>query len=319
MSENTVKETSHFQSGKLSAGSATAPKCFEGLFPPDVKTIALTAPSMPGDAPEKIDECIRLLQEAGLRVKVMPHARMGEPGLTRDSIVDVKLRAADFEQAWLAPEADLVLCIRGGWGGIDLVETLDWEKLRRRPDMRVIGFSDVTTVHMAMLHERAGHPICGPSLRGLATADQQSLEAFRCVLSGGTPSPEQLTMLRPGEASGPILAGHLQRLSLMIHTRFKPLPEGKVIFTECPRLGPNEVLAAWDDLLSDGFFDKCSAVIFGRLNGCGDEEDVVIRRLAATLKVPAFCGFPYSHTPKNHMLDLRRSVRVESTGLLHFL
>jgi len=27
---------------------------------------------------------------------------------------------------------------------------------RRRPDMRVIGFSDVTTVRMAMLREEAG-------------------------------------------------------------------------------------------------------------------------------------------------------------------
>ena len=111
--------------GKLSAGSETAPKCFEGLFPPEIKTVAIVAPSMPGDAPEKIDLCLNLLREAGLNVKVMPHAREGEPGRTRDDIIDVRKRAADLEQAWLDPEVDLILCLRGGWGGIDLIENLD--------------------------------------------------------------------------------------------------------------------------------------------------------------------------------------------------
>ena len=304
--------------GKLSAGSETERKCFAGLFPPEIKTVAVTAPSMPGDSPEKVEECLALLREVGLNVKIMPHAREGEPGRTRADIVDVKLRAADFEQAWLDPEVDLILCLRGGWGGIDLIENLDWEKLRRRPDMRVIGFSDVTTIHMAMLHEKAGHPLCGPSLRGLANADQESLETFRTVLAGEVPPPVRLNVLRPGEAAGQILAGHLQRLSLMVRTRFKPDTCGKVIFTECPFLGVPEVSEAWENLRAGGFFDSCAAVVFGRLNGCADAEERVIRQLAEGLHVPVFSGFPYSHTPRNHMLDLRRSVRITGSGMLIF-
>ena len=304
--------------GKLSAGSATKPKCFDGLFPSNIKTIALTAQSMPGDAPDKIDECIELLRNAGLNVKIMPHARDNEPGSRREDIVDVNLRAADFEQAWLDPEVDLILCLRGGWGGIDLIENLNWEKLRSRPDMRVIGFSDVTTLHMAMLHEKAGHPLCGPSLRGLDAADLESLVTFRTVVSGGLPPPVQLNVLRAGTAAGPILAGHLQRLSLMNHTRFKPDPVGKVIFTECPRLGVPEVTEVWESLRKEGFFKSCAAVVFGRLNGCGEAEDSVIRQFAESINIPVFSGFPYSHTPRNHMLDLWRSVRITAAGQLFF-
>ena len=304
--------------GKLSAGSETERKCFEGLFPPEIKTIAVVAPSMPGDAPDKIDLCLALLREAGLNVKVMPHAREGEPGRTREDIIDVRKRAADLEQAWLDPEVDLILCLRGGWGGIDLIENLDWEKLRTRPDMRVVGFSDVTTLHMAMLHEKAGHPLCGPSLRGLDAADQESLETFRTVVSGELPPPLQLNVLRAGTAAGPILAGHLQRLSLMNHTRFKPDPAGKVIFTECPRLGVPDVTEAWDSLRTEGFFKSCAAVVFGRLNGCGEAEDSVIRQFAESINVPVFSGFPYSHTPRNHMLDLWESVQITAAGQLFF-
>ncbi len=304
--------------GKLSAGSETREKCFAGLFPPEIRTVAVTAPSMPGDDPARIDACLELLRQAGLRVKVMPHARMNEEGPSKGKLVDVKLRAADFEQAWMDPEADLILCLRGGSGGRELVENLNWEKLRRRPDMRVIGFSDVTTIHLAMLHEKAGHPLCGPSLRGLAVADQASLETFRTVLAGAAPEPVQLTVLRSGDAAGRILAGHLQRLAIMTKTRFRPDTRGRVIFIECPGRGPEKVSELWNGLLADGFFKNCSAVVFGRLNGCGAEEDAVIRKLAATLECPVFCGFPYSHTPRNHMLDLRKNVRVTSGGLLIF-
>ena len=304
--------------GKLCAGTETEPRCLIGLFPPEIKTVAIPAPSMPGDSPEKVDFCLKLLREAGLNVKVTPHARMNEPGSSRDTIVDVRIRATDLEQAWLDPEVDIILCLRGGWGGIDLIETLDWDKLRTRPDMRVIGFSDITLLHMAMLHEKAGHPLCGPSLRGLYATDQESLETFRTVVSGGTPAPRQLNVLRAGSAAGPILAGHLQRLALANRTRFKPESAGKVIFTECPRLTRPEVTAEWEKLRTDGFFKDCAAVVFGRLNGCGDEEEAVIREFAESIPVPVFSGFPYGHTPQNHMLDLRRSVRITAAGQLFF-
>ena len=302
--------------GKLTAGSDAGPKCFDGLFPPEVKTVALIAPSSQGDAPDKIDQVIRLLEAGGLRVKIMPHARIGEADGVRPP---VEQRVADLEQAWLDPEVDLILCIRGGWGGVEVTEKADWAKLRMaRPDMRLIGFSDITTIHMAMLHEGAGHPLCGPSVRGLINCDQASLEAFRTVVSGGTPEPVKLTVLRPGPISGRILAGHLQRLMVMNRTRFKPDTAGKVIFTECPRLEANEVAEIWKSLLDDGFFKDCAGVIFGRLNGCGEREKEMIRKCADTLTCPAFCGFPYSHTPSNHMLDLRRDVRVDENGILHF-
>ena len=66
--------------GKLCAGTETEPRCFIGLFPPEIKTVASPAPSMPGDSPKKVDFCLKLLREAGLNVKVTPHARMNEPG-----------------------------------------------------------------------------------------------------------------------------------------------------------------------------------------------------------------------------------------------
>ena len=300
---------------KLSAGTETEAKCFAGLFPSSIKTIALIAPSTPGDHPEAVDEGIRLLEEAGIKVKVMPNARLGEPGGRGTSIAAEK-RVSDLEQAWLDPEVDLILCIRGGIGGAEIAEKIHWEKLRGR-DMKLVGFSDVTTLHLAMLHEKAGHPLCGPSLRGLMTADQESLEVFHTVLSGKTPAPIQLQAIRPGRTAGMILPGNLQRFDIMNRTKFRPDTGGKVIFTEAVGMDEKQLTAAWKRLCKSGFFTNCAGVVFGRLTGCREEEET-IRKLAGQVNCPVFSGFPYSHTPRNHMLDPRRKVRITESGTLIF-
>lgn len=54
---------------------------FVGLFPEKIKTVALVAPASPSTSVEALDLGIRLLKEAGIRGKVMPHAREGEPAV----------------------------------------------------------------------------------------------------------------------------------------------------------------------------------------------------------------------------------------------
>ena len=140
-----------------------------GIFPERIRTIALVAPASPGSSTQKVDRGIALLEKSGIRVKTMPNARIGEPaGYTS---IPVGKRVADLEQAWLDPEVDLILCIRGGAGTSDILERLDWDKLRTRPDLPVLGFSDITALHMAMLKEKAGHPYASPSLLALLSAE----------------------------------------------------------------------------------------------------------------------------------------------------
>ena len=92
-----------------------------GIFPGQIKTVALVAPACPANSSEALDRAIARLKQAGIRVKLMPHAREGEPA-TRYETIAVEKRVADLEQAWLDPEVDLVWCIRGGTGTPDVVE-----------------------------------------------------------------------------------------------------------------------------------------------------------------------------------------------------
>ena len=268
-----------------------------GIFPEWIKTVALVAPASPGTSREKVDAAISLLKKAGVKVKVMPNAREGEPaGYTS---IPAEKRVADLERAWLDPEVDLILCIRGGAGTIDIVDKLDWDKLRTRPDLPVLGFSDITVLHMAMLKEKAGHPYASASLLALPNVDGASLKSIQAVLNGRSPDPVELTPLRAGKVSGVALAGHLRLLEAVSRTRFRPETQGKVIFIESPDLAPPEAERTLKALRESGFFDSCAAVVFGRLSRCGEQEETVMRGFAGQVECPVYIGFPYGHTPRN--------------------
>lgn len=286
-----------------------------GIFPERIRTIALVAPACPGSSTQKVDRGIALLEKSGIRVKTMPNARIGEPaGYTS---IPVGKRVADLEQAWLDPEVDLILCIRGGAGTSDILERLDWDKLRTRPDLPVLGFSDITALHMAMLKEKAGHPYASPSLLALLSADNDSLKSIHAILNGKPVSPVPLIPLRAGKASGVALAGHLRLLDTLNRSRFRPETQDRVIFIECPDLTPPRAQQALERLRKSGFFDSCAAVVFGRLSNCGDQEETVMRSFADSVNCPVYMGFPYSHTPRNQMIDLRGKVVIGADGMLY--
>ena len=277
----------------LSPAAWTAESRLAGIFPERIKTVALVAPASPGTSREKVDEAICLLEKAGVRVKVMPNAREGEPA--EYTSIPAEKRVADLERAWL----DLILCIRGGAGTIDIVDKLDWDKLRTRPDLPVLGFSDITVLHMAMLKEKAGHPYASASLLALPNVDGASLKSIQAVLNGRSPDPVELTPLRAGKVSGVALAGHLRLLEAVSRTRFRPETQGKVIFIESPDLAPPEAERTLKALRESGFFDSCAAVVFGRLSRCGEQEETVMRGFAGQVECPVYMGFPYGHTPRN--------------------
>ena len=147
-----------------------------------------------------------VLAEAGFRVKVAPNVAQCRMALPEE-------RARLLEEMWLDPEVGLLVFSRGGEGAEEVVPLLDWERLRARPDMPVMGFSDVTILLDAMLAKGVGHPISGPMLSYATRLTPEAREWARAVLegvfngpSGGRPLPavktKPLVKHSPGRPAG---------------------------------------------------------------------------------------------------------------------
>ena len=230
----------------------------------------------------------------GFAVKVFRHAR-GRAGYLSAS---AEARAADLAAAWDDPEVDAILCSRGGFGSAHLLPLLDWKKMKARP-LPLLGYSDITALHLAMDKFGVGRPIASPMLRHFPELDAGSLASLRDVLDRKESEfrgVEPLTAKT--EFSGRPLAGNLTVMASLVGTPYFPDPTGRVIVLE--EVG--EPLYRIDRMLTQleqsGVFSACTGVVFGAFTEGDFKEDELRDLLFGVVKragKPAVTGFPFGH------------------------
>ena len=297
---------------------------FRGCFPTGVvKTVALVMPASVYNK-RNYEYGKAALEAAGYKVKAMPR-------LNFKKVASVEDRVADFEQAWMDPEVDLVLCIRGGTGAEDLLDKLDWAKLRTR-NQRVLGFSNITMLLNAMLKEKAGHPFSGPTLSQLIYAKPETLSWLSKTVAEEKPMPDvKLTPLRPGACKGLACGGHTALVLKGIQMGWAADTKGRIVFLETSVREPSVIRKTLDDIVASGYFNGCAGVVFGELTPGGPNrkkltgaalaaaraEVAKIRRdFAAKMTCPVYEGYPYGHVNKSFTIDFLREKTITAEGIL---
>ncbi|MBR4611527.1 MAG: LD-carboxypeptidase [Kiritimatiellae bacterium] len=311
------------------SAAATCPS--SGAPVPGIRTIGLVSISsiLPR---EQFDAGTNELTKAGWRVKVAPN-------VVGPQIAPATDRARILEEFWLDPEIDLLLFSRGGEGAADVVPLLDWERLRARPDLPVIGFSDVTILLNAMLAKGVGHPLSGPMLSYATRLTPEARDWFLAVIAGAMSEtmgedasrhgirrelpPIQCRVLRGGAVESALpMGGHVTRMHWLWERGLAPSAAGRVVFLECTaRHVAATVIADIEAMRDGGFFDGAAAVVFGSFKHKDAEREAIeafLPAFAATVKCPVFADFPYGHIFDIRTLDFRRPLSISPAGLLQF-
>ena len=313
-----------FQTAALCAAEPARALDFSGSLPTGlIRTVALVMPASILNK-SRFDSGKAALEAAGYRVKVMPR-------LDFKKVAPVADRVADFEQAWMDPEVDLVLCARGGRGAEDLLDKIDWAKLRTRKQ-RVLGFSNITMILNAMLKEKAGHPFSGPTLSQFLYARRPAFDWLRKAIAEDGPMPDvKLRALRPGACSGTACGGHVDLVLRGVRMGWAADTEGRIVFLETSPREPSAVRAILDELVSRGYFEKCAGVVFGDLAASGPnrkklsgeayrnakaEMEQIKKDFAAKVTCPVYDGYPYGHVPVSYAIDFLRMKTITADGVL---
>ena len=263
--------------------------------------IAIVAPAS-GCPREELDrgaaELVRLGFEPVYTDAVMGRGRFttGEP----------ERRAADFMRAWTDPSVAALIALRGGYGSVHLLPRLPPAEIVRTPKL-FIGYSDTTSLlswltsvcGIAALH---GPMIEGRLARGPAGYDERS---FVTLLRGGAGlrlAPEGLTVLRPGEAAGPLFGGTLTQMAASLGTPYALDPEqGCILFIEDVNERPYKLDRLLTQLRQAGVLDRARALVFGEMRGCDEPDGSVTARetieaWTADFAGPVLYDFPSGHT-----------------------
>jgi muramoyltetrapeptide carboxypeptidase len=280
--------------------------------------VAIVAPASPFDR----DELFRGL--AWLRTRyalTLSGSILARSGYTAGS--DAR-RGAELASAMTAPKVSAILCARGGYGAMRILDALPWESFAQRPKW-LVGFSDVTALHVAA----NSHGVCtlhGPNVTGLGrsiTAGERL--ALVDALEGRPAAPwHDLTIVHraPGDrpVRGPLVGGNLALVESMAASGRLALPRGAILAIEDVTERPYRLDRMLTALRLGGHLSKLSAIVLGGFTQCDPGPDgvtalEVLADRTSDLGIPVVAGAPFGHGAPNRAFVLGAMAELTGTTL----
>jgi muramoyltetrapeptide carboxypeptidase len=269
-------------------------------------TVAIVAPSGP-PPPELVESSVAVLQDWGLRVRVGKHVLDRHPDLPYLAGLDAH-RAADLQDAWCDPDVAAVICARGGYGTMRMVDLLDWDAMAEAGPCVFTGSSDITTLHAAIGERLDVVTVFSPITAG-TSFDQTAQKYLRTTLF----EPESMLELtgptvatmNHGSATGVLVGGNLSLLSSCVGMA-GPAPDGSIVLLEDVNEEPYQLDRMLTQLLRAGWFTGVAGIALGSWSGCGEPSDVyaVMADLLGGLGIPTVWELGFGHVPAQLTIPL---------------
>ncbi|MGB3443249.1 MAG: LD-carboxypeptidase [Actinophytocola sp.] len=262
--------------------------------------VRLVAPSGPVDE-ALLARGVSILESWGLVVEVGKHVLDRHPSVPYLAGLDVH-RAADLQAAWCDPTVDAVVCARGGYGTMRMVDLLDWDAMAEAGPKLFTGSSDITALHQAIGAQLDVVTLFAPLIASEVSFDIGAQKHFRQTLfepeSVLTLSGPDSVPLNDGMASGVVVGGNLSLLSSEVgaHDAHVP-PDGALIVLEDVNEEPYQVDRMITQLLRSGWFTGATGIALGSWTGCGEPDEVraVVSDLLVGLGLPVVWDMGFGH------------------------
>jgi muramoyltetrapeptide carboxypeptidase len=228
-------------------------------------------------------------------------------------------RLNDFQQAIDDADIRAIICARGGYGTVRMVDDIDWTGMLSHPKW-VTGFSDMTYLHVH-LNQTLGVQTLHSSVPALFHRNTpEAIDSIRQHLFG----EEVIYQLsanplnRYGEAQGIMIGGNLSILYSITGTKSGFNTAGKILFIE----DIDERLYHLDrmmiNLKRSGKLHDLAGLIVGGMTSMTDNEipfgktaEEIIAEHIAPYGYPVCYDFPAGHIADNRAIVLGRLTNMK--------
>ena len=270
-----------------------------GLLRPGSR-VAVVAPAGPVE-PALLSRGVGVLESWGLEVEVGKHVLDLHPRLPYLAGRDAD-RAADLQRAWCDPDIDAVICARGGYGCLRMMDLLDWSAMALAGPKVFMGSSDVTALHEAIGSRLGLVTLFGAMIAGKLFDDlaQKHLRAMLfepssgVVLTGPSSAP-----FVPGVAEGVLTGGNLSLIVAGLDGPDARPPSDAIVLLEDVGESPYRLDRLITQLLRADWFTGVSGIALGSWIDCGTPSEVadVLTDLLGSLGIPTIWELGFGHCP----------------------
>ena len=282
-----------------------------------LRMIGLSGCIHENDVPAAVEQCKSRFEAMGFHVQVdrTCYAQYGYLAGTDQE------RAEALMQAFEDPQVDGIVSLKGGWGVNRMLPLIDFGRIRAHPKA-FIGFSDITSLHLA-LHRHAD--LCtfhGPMGTTSASADADVRDALLHALAGHPDTPFQpmpFEILRPGACVGEIVGGNLSLLCAALGTPWDLDFRDRILMIE----EIHEPVYCIDRYLchlrNAGKLEGLAGLAFGAFTNCeseypdsGFELGEILSQYSESLDFPVISSLSFGHIPGNRTLPLGVRYRLDT-------
>ena len=219
-------------------------------------------------------------------------------------------RTKDLQEAINDINVKAILCARGGYGTVRIIDKIDFKALKTQ-FKPIIGFSDVTVLlsHLAQLHVSSVHATM-PILFH-QKGNEKALHSLKNIFTGTqnnyTLKPHPFN--KKGSVTAPIVGGNLSIINSLIGTDSGLVTTNKILFLEDLDEYEYHIDRMVIHLDRAGLLARLSGLIIGHMSGMNDNKipfgsDALktIKRITNKYEYPICFGFPVGHEADNRAI-----------------
>lgn len=265
-------------------------------------TIAVISPSGALRETEQFEKGLKLLSSQYKVELISPYDKQGYLAGS-----DQQRRDA-LHRAWTHPDYKAIICSRGGYGSMRLLEKWSWE-MSSLPKW-LIGFSDVTGL-LWSLYNQGFVSLHAPVLTTLGNEPQWSIRRLFHYLEEQELPPLKGEGWGGGKVTGRLLPANLTVATHLLGTSLEPHLEGVILALEDVGEFPYRIDRMLTQWRLSGRLENIAGIALGRFSRCeappasvsGTVEEV-LRDRATDLKCPIVSNLPFGHGGANPALPV---------------
>lgn len=241
-------------------------------------------------------------------------------------------RAEDFNTMFARSDIDAVFCIRGGYGAMRILPSIDYDTIAANPKV-LMGYSDVTallnavqrttgliTFHGPMAHAPFTDYAYG-SFESVLMSHQRSLNLAAPppfeTAPGKVERDNRLHTIAGGKASGHLVGGNLSLVAATLGTPYEALLDGAVLALEDVDESPYRIDRMLTHLMLAGLFERINGIVLGKFtdseaDGPSLSLGSVFADRLGQLGLPVLRGLMIGHVPDQATVPIGAKVVLDA-------
>ena len=284
--------------------------------------IGIISPASATDDTVLIEKGIRYIEGMGYRTLLGKNINKQNGYLAGTD----KERSEDIHDMFRNKKVKAIFCLRGGYGAFRLLDKIDYKLISKNPKI-FVGFSEITSLHMAFLSKAKLITFAGPMVLPNFSAEVSSFteEIFWNVITSSkinsTINIEVLnesSLTNSGKVIGKIVGGNLAVLSAMTGTGYLPNFKNKILLLEEINEPPYKIDRMFNQLRLRNIFDEVKGIILGNFIDCIEQDKNkntmvltdVLSDYFESLNIPVVKSFPFGHSKDIVTLPIGCKIKI---------